>query len=121
MLVKSSRTDSRQSRVLAGDWMVAEAVRLHEERHGRLRDDETANVLARESAGGLDARLARRAAALPVAASVRQDLLRLRRLMTSLAWMLVLLAAVAGVLAALASAQAREVDVLLAAASLLIL
>ena len=119
--MKSSRTDSRQSRVLAGDWMVAEAVRLHEERHGRLRDDETANVLARESAGGLDARLARRAAALPVAASVRQELLRLRRLMTSLASMLVLLAAVAGVLAALASAQAREVDVLLAAASLLIL
>jgi hypothetical protein len=101
--------------------MVAEAVRLHEERYGRLRDDETANVLARESADGLESRLARRAAALPVSASIRHDLQRLRRLLISLAWILIVLAAVAGTLAAWASAQAREVDVLLAAASLLIL
>ncbi|MFP4208119.1 MAG: hypothetical protein ACLFSC_05620, partial [Wenzhouxiangella sp.] len=57
--------------IRAADWLLAEAVRVHEERHGRLRDDETANVLARETAGGLAARLARRAAALPVAAAVR--------------------------------------------------
>ncbi|NDY95776.1 DUF2868 domain-containing protein [Wenzhouxiangella limi] len=109
------------ARIPATDWLLAETVRLHEERHGRLRDDETANVLARETSGGLAARLARRAAALPCASAVRADLVRMRRLLRHLSLLVVLLAIAAGALAALSSAQAREVDVLLAAASMLFL
>jgi hypothetical protein len=110
-----------RSRIPAADWLLTETVRLHEERHGRLRDDETANVLAREVPGGLAARLARRAAALPSASAVRIDLASLRRLFWRLSLLVLLLALIAGVLAALSSAGAREVDVLLAAASMLFL
>ncbi len=109
------------ARIPASDWLLTETVRLHEERHGRVRDDETANVLARETSGGLAPRLARRAAALPAASAVKADLVRLRRLVVRLSLLVLLLALVAGALAALSSAQAREVDVLLAAASLLLL
>ena len=103
------------------DWLLTETVRLHEERHGRFRDDDTANVLARETAGHFADALSRRAAALPCAAAVRADLQRLRCLGRWLVLLMLLVALVAGVLAALSSAATREVDVLLAAASLLVL
>ncbi|TVS10165.1 MAG: DUF2868 domain-containing protein [Wenzhouxiangella sp.] len=109
------------SRIHASDWLLAEAVRLYEEHNGRSRDDQTANTLARDAGGGFGRRLARRAAALPVAAAVRSDLARLRRLLARLAVLLLVLGALAGVLAALASTAEREVDVLLAAVSLLLL
>jgi hypothetical protein len=108
-------------RITALDWLLAETVRLHEERHGRLRDDETANVLARETASSLQARLARRAAALPVAAGIRADLKRLRRLASRMALVLSVLAVIVGGLAALSTTAIRQVDLLLAVASLLLL
>lgn len=110
-----------KGRIPASDWLVAEAVRLYEERHGRLADDETANVLARETGGSFARRLVRRARALPEAVALREDLARLHRLLRLLAGLLMLLAVLAGGVAAFSSAAAREVDVLLAAASLLLL
>lgn len=109
------------SRINAVEWLLAETVRLHEERHGRMCDDETANVLARETAGSLQARLARRAAALPVAAGIRIDLKRLRQLASRMALMLSALAVIAGSLAAFSTTAIRQVDLLLAVASLLLL
>ena len=108
-------------RISAADWLLAETVRLHEEHHGRSGDDETANALACSSASNLSARLVRRAAALPVAASIRPDLARLRRLAFRLAWLVLVLAALAGALAAFASTAEREIGFLLAASSLLAL
>lgn len=105
----------------AADWLLAETVRLHEERHGRSGDDDTANALARSAAPNLATRLARRAAALPAAASIRPDLARLRRLAFRLGWIVLALAALAGALAAYASTAEREIGFLLAAASLLAL
>ncbi len=110
-----------KGRLPAAAWLLTETVRLHEERHGRILEDATANVLARETAGGFVDGLARRAAALPDAASVRADLLRLRGLGRWLVVLVLLLAVTAGALAALSSAASREVDVLLASASLLLL
>ena len=106
-------------RIPAGDWLLTETVRLHEERQGRSTDDETANALARAGSPGLASRLARRAAALPEGASIRADLVRLRVLLRRLALTVLALAAVAGALAATASTSEREVDVLLAVFSLL--
>jgi hypothetical protein len=108
-------------RITAVDWLLAETVRLHEERQGRMRDDETANVLARETAGQLQYRLARRAAALPVASGIRSDLARLRQLAWRMANLLAVLALIAGALAALSTTAIRQVDLLLAVASLLLL
>lgn len=109
------------SRIPASDWLLAETVRLHEEHSGRHRDDQTANTLGRDAGGGFARRLARRAAALPAAAAVRSDLQRLRRLLIRLAVMVLVIGALAGALAAIASTTEREIDVLLAAASLLLL
>ena len=110
-----------KGRISAADWLVTESVRLYEERHGRQPDDETANVLARETGGTVAERLVRRALALPAVAALRRDLASLRRLLRQLAVLLLVLGTLAGVVAALSSASAREVDVLLAAASLLLL
>ncbi len=110
-----------KDRISAADWLLAETVRLHEERHGRSSDDDTANALARSSASGLAGRLVRRAAALPASAAVRPDLARLRRLAFRLAWVVLVLAALAGTLAAFASTAEREIGFLLAASSLLAL
>lgn len=110
-----------KARLSAADWLLTETVRLHEERHGRGGDDDTANALARNAGPNLTLRLARRAAALPAAASVRADLARLRRLALRLGGLVLVLAALAGGLAAMASAAEREIGFLLAAASLLAL
>lgn len=110
-----------KARLTVVDWLLAETVRLHEERHGRSADDDTANALACSAAPDLPGRLARRAAALPVASSIRADLGRLRRLALKLACLVLAVAAVAGGLAAVASTADREIGFLLAAASLLAL
>ncbi len=109
------------ARINAVDWLLAETVRLHEERQGRMRDDETANVLARETAASLPGRLARRAAALPIAAGIREDVTYLFRLAWRMAVVLSVLAIVAGTIAALSATAVRQVDLLLAVASLLLL
>lgn len=110
-----------KARITAADWLLAETVRLHEEHHGRSADDETANALARSAAPDLVGRLSLRAAALPVSASIRPDLARLRRLALRLALGVLALAVLAGAVAALTSAAEREIGFLWAAASLLAL
>lgn len=110
-----------KARITASDWLLAETVRLHEEHHGRSAEDETANVLARGGEPDLAARLVRRAAAMPLATMIRSDLVHLRRLALRLATAVLVLAAVAGALAALGSTSNREISFLWAAASLLAL
>lgn len=110
-----------KARITAADWLLAETVRLHEEHHGRSGDDDTANALARSAAPDLNGRLLRRAAALPVAAAIRVDLAHLRRLSLKLVLGVLLLAVLAGGLAALSSAATREINFLWATASLLLL
>lgn len=110
-----------KARITASEWLLAETVRLHEEHHGRSVEDETANVLARGGEPDLVMRLARRASAMPLATSIRSDLSRLRRLAWRLAAAVLVLAAVAGALAALSSTSDREINFLWAAASLLAL
>ena len=103
------------------DWLLAETVRLREEREGRSRDDEAANALARTAPGTLGQRLAARAAALPDADGIRIDIRRLIRLVRNLSLFILILAAVLGILAARASIAQRHVDILLATATLLAL
>ncbi len=110
-----------KARISATDWLLAETVRLHEEHHGRSGDDETANALACSSESTLSGRLIRRAAALPAAASIRPDLARLHRLAFRLGALVLVLAALAGAVAAFASTADREIGFLLAASSLLAL
>ncbi|MGY6553356.1 MAG: DUF2868 domain-containing protein [Wenzhouxiangella sp.] len=110
-----------KARITASDWLLAETVRLHEEHHGRSAEDETANVLARGLDADLVTRLARRAGAMPQATDIRTDLARLRRLAARLALAVLVLAALAGALAALSSTSDREISFLWAAASLLAL
>jgi len=105
----------------ARDWLVTETVRLREEHAGRSHDDEVANALARAVSGTFADRLAARAGALPAASEIRNDVGRLFRLMRKLMLFILLLAAVAGLLAARASIAQREVDILLAATTLLAL
>ncbi len=103
------------------DWLLTETIRVREERAGRSVDDEAANALARTTSGGLAERLAARAGALPAATGIREDIDRLFGLMRNLVFLILLLAAVAGLVAARASIAQREVDILLAAATLLAL
>ncbi len=98
---------------------MTETVRLREEHAGRCRDDEVANSLARTISGTFADRLAARAGALPTASEIRRDIDRLTGLMRNLVLFVLLLAVVAGLLAARASIAQREVDILLAAATLL--
>ena len=103
------------------DWLLTETVRLREEREGRSRDDEAANALARTAQGALGQRLGTRAAALPGADGIRVDIRRLFRLVRNLSLLVLVLAAVVGMLAARASIAQRHVDILLATATLLAL
>ncbi len=103
------------------DWLLTETVRLREEREGRSRDDEAANALARTTPVTLGRRLATRAAALPGADGIRTDIRRLFKLVRKLSLLVLILAAVFGMLAARASIAQRHVDILLATATLLAL
>lgn len=108
-----------QAEISLNDWLIAEAVRRHEERHGRIGDDEAAVEMARALGPDLSARIACRARALPGAPEWQQDLERLRSLARQLAIGLLILAAVSGFVAARASIAERQVDFLLAATALL--
>lgn len=111
----------KPSRTLSShDWLLAETIRLAEERDGR-HPDETAVAIARATEGGLPERLAARAAALPQSLAIRDDIVRLQRLLRWLAAVLVLAGLVAGGVAARTVVAEREVDILLAAAALLLL
>jgi hypothetical protein len=101
------------------DWLLTETIRLREEHIGRSRDDEAANALARTTPGSLADRLATRARALPAAVAIHDDIGHLYRLLQKLVLVILLFAATAGLLAARASIAQREVDILLAAATLL--
>lgn len=96
------------------NWLLADAVRLAEEQHGRFTDDASAIALARASRGDFADRLATRAGALPGATQARDDIRRLRRLATVLAAMLMVAGAVAGWAATQTALAARHVDALLA-------
>lgn len=103
------------------DWLLTETVRLREENAGRSRDDEAANALGRTAPGPLGQRLATRAGALPGAEAIRVDIRRMFRLVRNLSLFVLLLATIAGILAARASIAQRQVDMLLATATLLAL
>ncbi|WP_070989877.1 DUF2868 domain-containing protein [Halofilum ochraceum] len=111
----------RSETVSIGDWLLAETVRLGEERDGRRRDDHVATRAGASTEAGLARRIALRARALPGADAVRADIARLGRLSRLFAAGLLLLAAATGVLAASASVDARQIDFLLAAAALLLM
>jgi len=112
---------SRSEAVSIGDWLLAETVRLAEERDGRRRDDHVATATGASTETGLVRRIALRARALPGTDAVRADIARLARLSCLFAGGLLILAAVAGVLAATASVDARQIDFLLAATAMLLM
>lgn len=107
------------SRIAVDDWLLAETFRRGEERLGR-QPDEAAVAIARRREGDLAARLVARAGALPGAAAVRADIARLRRLLAWLGLALIAAGALGGMVAARASIAEAEVNVLLAAAALLL-
>jgi len=105
--------------ISTSDWLVTEAVRIHEERRGRRDDDEAAMTVARLAGGNDGERLAARARALPGSEKVRADIERLRGLLRKLLLGLVIIGVAAGWLAARASTGAREIDILLSLVTLL--
>ncbi len=111
----------RSEAVSVGDWLLAETVRLAEERDGRRRDDHVATSTGASMDAGLARRIAQRARALPGADAVRADIARLGRLSRLFAGGLLLVAAATGVLAATASVDERQIDFLLAATALLLM
>lgn len=111
----------RSDAISIGDWLQAETVRLAEERDGRRRDDHVATSAGASAACGLGGRIALRARALPGADALRADILRLGPLARLSAGGLLLAAAVAGVLAATASVDERQINFLLAGAALLVM
>ena len=111
----------RSNTVSIGDWLLAETVRLAEEREGRRRDDRVATNAGASTETGLARRIALRARALPGADALRADIVRLGRLSRGFAVALLLVAAAAGVLAASASVDERQIDFLLAATALLLM
>ena len=111
----------RRETVSISDWLLAETVRLAEEREGRRRDDRVATNVGASAETGLARRIALRARALPGADALRADIVRLGRLSRGFAVALLLVAAAAGVLAASASVDERQIDFLLAATALLLM
>lgn len=111
----------RSETVSIGDWLLAETVRLGEERDGRRRDDHAATAAGAATEGGLARRIALRARALPGADAVRADIVRLAHLSRLVAGALLVAATIGGVLAAGASVDERRIDFLLAAAALLLM
>ncbi|MFW5927381.1 MAG: DUF2868 domain-containing protein, partial [Wenzhouxiangella sp.] len=106
--------------IAVDDWLLAEAIRLHEERHGREREDQAAVAIARSVEGDLGSRIAARAAALPQAPAMRADIARLRHMLRNASIGVMILGLIAGALAARGTIADRQVDILLAAGALLI-
>lgn len=101
------------------DWLLVESFRRLEERVGR-QPDARAVAIAREGDADLAVRLRDRAAALEQAPAVRADIRRLRRGLTWLSTGLAVLGLLVGAAAARATIADRQVDILLAAAALLL-
>ena len=100
-------------------WLLAEQLRLVEEAHGRSRNDEAANAVARANGGDLAQRVVQRASAMPDASGVLQDLHALRFYLKLLVSFLGLLGCAGGLGAAMLSIQSREIEVLAVVASVL--
>lgn len=102
------------------DWLLAETVRLSEERAGRPLDRPAADAAGRAAGGDLAARIMTRARALDEAPEIRTDIHRLEAVTRGLFWSLISLGALSGVLAAgvAAGGAQRQVDLLLALAAL---
>lgn len=105
--------------ISTSDWLLTEAVRISEERHGRRDDDDAAMTVARLAGGDPGARLAARARALPGAKQAQADVERIRGLLRKLLLLLTVVGLAAGWLAARASTGAREIDILLSLVTLL--
>jgi hypothetical protein len=101
------------------DWLLAEAVRLHEERLGRL-PDEAAMAVARDRGKTLAGRIVERARALEVSKAAAGDIDRLRGTLGWLGAGAGVAGLVLGVVAARAATGDRQVDILLATAALLL-
>ncbi|AGY91885.1 hypothetical protein SPICUR_04530 [Spiribacter curvatus] len=101
------------------DWLLTEAVRLHEQQHGRSHDDDTANAIARSTNGSLSDQLAARALALPEAAAAATDLKRLRQAFELIVALVLTGAALAGWFAARTALEMRDVDALVVLTALL--
>lgn len=107
------------SRLLLDDWLLVESIRHREERSGRL-PDEAAMAVGRRRGGSLEQRLVARSRALSPAAPLKRDIQRLLGFFGGAAYGLAFLGLVSGVVAARSVIADRQVDVLLAAAALLI-
>ena len=101
------------------DWLLTEAVRLHEQQHGRSHDDDTANAVARSARGSLTDQLAARAVALPEAAAAAADLKRLRQAFELIVVLVLVGAGLAGWFAARTALEMRNVDALVVLVALL--
>src|SRR5690554_4510935 len=107
------------SRLSINDWLLAESFRQVEERIGR-QPDAAALAIARDGSGTLEQRILTRAGALSQAPAVHSDI---RALLRALRWFGVGLAVfglLLGAVAARATVADRQVDILLAAAALLV-
>lgn len=107
-------------RLTIDDWVLTESFRRLEERVGR-RNDEVALAIARAGGGDLAARVHARAGALDQAPAVRADIRRLRDALVWLGAGLAGLGLLLGALAARAVVIGRQVEILLAAAALLLI
>ncbi|QKK01601.1 MAG: DUF2868 domain-containing protein [Pseudomonadota bacterium] len=107
------------SRLVINDWLLTECIRHAEERTGRL-PDTAALAIARDRGTGLPGRICTRASALEAAPAVRADIARLRGALAWLGSAAGLLGLLVGGLAARAVIADRQVDILLAAAALLL-
>ncbi len=101
------------------DWLLTEAVRLHEERNGRRDDDGAAIAVAVRSSSSFQHRLIERARALPGTKAVQTDICSLRRRARLILVIVTLLGVLAGWVAARASMADRQIDLLLALLTML--
>jgi len=100
-------------------WLLAEQVRHTEQAQGRIRDDASANAVAKEQGLDLAQRIVSRAEALPDAQFIQRDF---KHLGTVFVWFCVVLGVLAMVAAAGAvrvSIDQREIEILAVVASLL--
>lgn len=101
------------------DWLLAEAFRRHEERLGRL-SDHAAVAIARDRGADLPERIVERAASLADSAAVAADIARLQRALNWIGGALAVAGLLLGALAARAATVDRQMDILLATATLLL-
>ncbi|AKS43103.1 DUF2868 domain-containing protein [Wenzhouxiangella marina] len=101
------------------DWLLTESVRRREERVGRWPDDAAAVTLATRAGSDLSDRLVARARALPGSEAAKADIRSLHHRARQFIGLLVVLGLLLGWLAARTSTLDRELDLLLAGATLI--